>query len=324
MRIGVVGAGIAGLSAARTLHAAGHKVVVFEGAGEVGGRCATREVEDFIFDTGATAIAPRGRSLETVMLHELDTSDLVLIDKPIYTHTALRVSPGAASKMNVARYTYRDGNCKLPEMLAKGLEVRTRHVVKGIERAHDHFRIGQEGFDAVILCAPLPDTAAMLNDMGEPRALGHVFYRSCLSVLLGYDKEIPDINYHAIIDVEQRHPLTWLSIESVKSPGRAPDMQTAMVAQLSPQFTELHYDTEDGAIVSATVEYIERLYGQAWSAPVVFDVKRWKYSQPENLASFENINHPSDRLLVASDGLIGGRVEFAYEAGQRVAKMLME
>jgi renalase len=324
MRIGIVGAGIAGLSAARTLAAAGNEVVVFEGAGDVGGRCATRVVDDFVFDTGATSIAPRGRSLEPVLLHELDTSDLVLIEKPIYTHTALRVSPGESSKMKVARYTYREGNCKLPELLAKGLGVKTRHLVKGIEKVNGHFRVEKEDFEAVILCAPLPDTAAMLNEMGEPRALGHVHYRPCLSVLLGYDKEIPDINYHAIIDVEQRHPLTWLSIESVKSPGRAPDMQTAMVAQLSPQFTELHYETEDGAIVSATVEYIERLYGQAWSAPIAFDVKRWKYSQPENLASFDNINQPSNRLLVASDGLIGGRVEFAYEAGQRVAKMLMD
>src|SRR5947209_17473060 len=139
MRIGVVGAGIAGLSAARSLAAAGHEILVFEGAGEVGGRCATRVVDDYVFDTGATSIAPRGKSLEPVMLKELDTSDLIKIEKPIYTHAALRVSPGESSKMAVARYTYREGNCVLPELLAKGLDVKTKYHVDHLEKLNSHF-----------------------------------------------------------------------------------------------------------------------------------------------------------------------------------------
>jgi len=319
----VVGAGIAGLSAARLLAKGGHEVHVFEGAGDVGGRCATRQVEAFIFDTGATSIAPRAKMLEPVMLHELDTSELVRVEKPIYTHNALRVSPGDAMKMKTERYTYRSGNVVLPRLMAKGLNVTKRDQISGFEKSNWSYKIQGEEFDAVILCVPLPETARLLESVDEQRPIGHVHYRGCLSVLLGYDKEMPEVRYHALIDPEQRHPLTWLSIESVKCPGRAPEGQTAMVAQLSPQFTDMHYETEDGAIISATVEYIERLYGQAWGAPVAFDVKRWRYSQPENLALFDNVNYPSARLLIASDGLIGGRVEYAYEAGARAAKLLM-
>src|SRR5690242_111526 len=56
MRIAVVGAGIAGLTAARTLHDRGHEVRVFERAQSAGGRCAT---------TVITAIElPRGLSGE--------------------------------------------------------------------------------------------------------------------------------------------------------------------------------------------------------------------------------------------------------------------
>ena len=324
MRVGVVGAGLAGLAAARLLRKEGHEATVFEGSGDVGGRCASRQVNEYLFDTGATSIAPRGKLLEPVMLNELDTSELVRVTRPIYTHSALRVMPGDAAKMMVERFTYVTGNATLPKLMSEGLDIRRHEEIGGIEKSNGVFRIKSEQFDAVVLCMPLPESLDILESMDEQRPIGHVHYRPCLSVLLGYDKEMPEIHYHAIVDPEQRHPLTWLSIESVKCSGRAPEGQTAMVAQLSPQFTSLHYETEDGAIVSSTVEYIERLYGSAWGAPTAFDVKRWKYSQPENLALFDNVNNPSARLVIASDGLIGGRVEYAYEAGARAAKLLID
>jgi predicted NAD/FAD-dependent oxidoreductase len=258
------------------------------------------------------------------MLHELDTSDLVKVQKPIFTHIALRVSGGDPQKMKIDRYTYRAGNCTLPRLMAQGLHVDSHSQIEGIEKRGDTYWINKSEFDSVVIATPIPETVRLLETVGEQRPISYVHYRPCLSVLLGYDKEIPEIHYHAIVDPEQRHPLTWLSIESEKCPGRAPDHQTAMVAQLSPQFSTMHYATEDGAIVSATVEYIERLYGKAWSAPVAFDVKRWQYSQPENLALFDNVNYPSAKLVIASDGLIGGRVEYAYEAGARAAKLLID
>lgn len=322
LRVGVVGAGVAGLSAARLLHKSGHEVLVFERSGDIGGRCATRTVDQYVFDTGATSIAPRGKVLEPVLLNELDTSELVLVPKPIYIHTSLRVAPGDVTRAKLLRYTYKNGNATLGKLLAAGLNVRLNAKVEAVEKDNGLFRIGADKFDALVLACPIPETAALLETMGEQRSINHVHYRPCLSVLLGYDKEMPEVKYHAIIDPEQRHPLTWLSLESEKCPGRAPEAHTAMVAQLSPQFSATYYDSEDGAIVAATVEYVERLYGQAWSSPVAFDVKRWRYSQPENLALFYSVNQPRSKVLIASDGLIGGRVEYAYEAGARVAKML--
>lgn len=54
----MVGAGFAGLSAARELHRLGHDVVVFEGRGRVGGRSYTGEVAGTPVDLGATFVGP--------------------------------------------------------------------------------------------------------------------------------------------------------------------------------------------------------------------------------------------------------------------------
>jgi renalase len=325
MRIGVIGAGVAGLAAARELAQAGHEPVVFEQTGEVGGRVATRLVGEFAFDTGATSVVPRGLSIESVMLEQIRSEDLVRVTKPIYTHSMLRVSPGDAGRNSIARYSYRGGNAKLPKLLAQGLDVRLSHPIEKIERPGDGgFALYGEVFDAVIVTCPAPLAAALLEGVSEARQLAQVSYRKCLSILLGFDRELSERPYHALIDPEQRHPLTWLSIESEKAPGYAPEGCTAFVAQLSPQFSAMHFESEDGAIVAATIEFLARLYGKEWDSPKVFDVKRWQFSLPESMAMFDRVNSPKARLLIAGDGTTGGRVEYAYESGVRAARILIQ
>lgn len=323
MTVAIVGAGIAGLAAARTLKNHGHESVLFEKQGAPGGRVDTRSLDGYTFDTGATSFAPRGRSIEPVILQELDKTNLVKVEKPIYTHNMLRVSRGDAGKNAIGRYTYSIGNAELPRLLAETLNVRLNTEVVSLETANGAFKVNGEDFEAVILTPPVPITADLLA-LTDLRFLARVTYRPCLSVSLGYTQELEEVPYHAIVDPEQRHPLTWLSLESVKSPGRAPGKGTAMVAQLSPQFSAMHVEAEDGAIVAATVDYIERLYGEEWNSPAVFDVKRWRYSQPESVAMFDSVNQPGSKLLIASDGLLGGRVEYAYEVGVKAANLLLQ
>ncbi len=323
MRVGVVGAGVAGLAAARTLARDGHEILLFEKEGTVGGRVATLRQGAFIWDTGATSIAPRGKAIEDLMLRELDVTDLVRVEKPIYLHSSLHIERGDP-KRHAERYTYRGGIDTLPRLLAEGLEVRHGCRAEGIERTAGGYSFCGEDFDAVVLTPPVPQASALLWSVGESRALAHTRYRPCLSVLLGFDATLPRLPYHALLDPRQRHPLTWLSVESEKSPGRAPEGGTALGAQLSAEYSLLHYTWPDEEIVQATLLHIARLYGPSFATPVATAVKRWKYSQPTATADFDNVNPPGSRLIVAGDGLAAGRVEEAYESGLRAARLLLE
>src|SRR5687767_5086040 len=69
MRVGVVGAGIAGLSAAHALKTAGHEVAIFEKARGPGGRVATREMRGIEMPralSGATLAFDHGAQYFTV------------------------------------------------------------------------------------------------------------------------------------------------------------------------------------------------------------------------------------------------------------------
>lgn len=322
MRVAIVGAGVSGLAAAYRLRQLGREVVVFEKSGGLGGRVNSRRHKlGYTFDVGATSITPRGKTIERVMLQELSTSELVKIEKPIWTHSGLRTAPGSSSKNSTGRYTYRNGIQTFANLLGEGTDVRLKTDVLEITKLGAEYEICGERFDAVILTPPIPQTCQLLWSLGESKPVANVSYRSCVSVMLGYQTPI-ETPYHALIDVEQIHPLTWLSVESAKSPGRAPDGGSTFVAQLSARFSQQNYSQPDEFFIEAVTSFLKSLYSPTFDSPEVAMVKKWKYSQPESVARFENVNPPGSTLMVASDGLMGGHIEDAFECGWRAAEML--
>ena len=84
MRVVVVGAGVGGLATAVRLAATGHRVSVFERAGEVGGKLGRLVVSappgEFRFDTGPSLV-----TLPQVFADLLPELDLVELD-PVVRH----------------------------------------------------------------------------------------------------------------------------------------------------------------------------------------------------------------------------------------------
>lgn len=323
MRVAIVGAGCAGLAAAHELAKAGIHAVVFERGGEPGGRISTASFDGFTFDTGATSIAPRGLSIERTMLEELPTDDLVRVEKPIFIHSSLRVSAGDPAKNATPRYAYRHGNAQFAALLAKELDVRLNQPIEALKRVGSEFEVGGEVFGAVLLTLPIPLATPILWSINETRPLANARYRSCLSISLGFESGMPATPYHALLEPEQRHPLTFLAIETEKCDGRAPEGGAALVAQMSPEYSRDSFDKPDDALVREAMVFLHRLY-PSLPNPIVSNVKRWKYSQPESVSLFDSVNQPGDRLLLAGDGVLAGRTESAYESGVKAARLILE
>lgn len=94
MKVAVVGAGVAGLTAAYELQQRGHQVVVLEASDQVGGKLRTAEVADATVDVGAEAMLARrpegvdlARSLGLPIVHPTSASSR------IWTRDALRPMP---------------------------------------------------------------------------------------------------------------------------------------------------------------------------------------------------------------------------------------
>jgi oxygen-dependent protoporphyrinogen oxidase len=94
VRVVVVGGGVAGLTAAHDLSAAGHDVVVLEGADEVGGKVRRREVAGVSVDVGAEAMLNRRpEGVELARALGLDVVHPAVASSRIWTRDALRPLP---------------------------------------------------------------------------------------------------------------------------------------------------------------------------------------------------------------------------------------
>jgi oxygen-dependent protoporphyrinogen oxidase len=94
VRVVVVGGGVAGLTAAHDLVAAGHEVVVLEGADEVGGKIRRRQVAGVTVDVGAEAMLNRRpEGVELARSLGLDVVHPAIASSRIWTRGELRPLP---------------------------------------------------------------------------------------------------------------------------------------------------------------------------------------------------------------------------------------
>lgn len=322
MRVGVVGAGIAGLAASRALRQNGCDVTVFESSDHVGGRCATTSIDGYTFDTGATSIVPRGRPVEQAMLKELDATGLVTIDSPVYTHDGRRVFLGTGVTPTT-RYCYTHGIATLARLLAEGTTIETGRRVETIATPKDGgYSVLDRTFEALVIAVPTDEATRLAATAGEQRTANNTRYRSCVSVLFGFERETK-APYHAIVAEESVHPMHWMSIENLKVPGRAPAGCTALVVQLGPKYSKWNFEAQDDSIYEDALVDVERVLGPGYRDPAVKSVVRWRQSQPDSVSGFESVNPPGTRLVIAGDGLEGGRIEHAFDSGLKAARMLL-
>ncbi len=342
--VAIIGAGMAGLGAARALLQTGFKVNLYEKSRAVGGRVATRRVAGCTFDHGAQIIKPAGFSLDGLM-RELPCPDLLEVTTPILPFapdgSQLPIDPLRGSE---AKYAYADGITTLPKMI-----MQSCHELGGALFLETHiarFKENPEGIslfsgtgeiiaeaDALILTAPAPQAAAlieaseMLNPIAQSSqisALRTVSYRACLSVLLGYSHFEFANDAYALIAADKNSPLLWVAFEKMKSPRRAPKGETLLIAQFGGDFSREKYDFSDDAVIEETLLALRPLFQGEADSLSFSQVKRWRYSQPIGMVAFSKVNPTPSRIVVAGDALRpdNGRIHQAYESGLEAAAFL--
>ena len=343
----IIGAGMAGLGAARALLQTGVKVNLYEKSPGVGGRVATRRIAGCTFDHGAQIIKPAGFSLDKLMREELPRPDLLEVKTPILPFASdgsrLPIDPLRGSE---AKYAYADGITTLPKMMMQScldlggaLRLDT-HIARFKESPEGVTLFDRNGekigeADALVITAPAPQAAALIeaSEMLDPvaqsaqiSALRTVRYRPCLSVLLGYSRFEFANDAYALIAEDKNSPLLWVAFENMKSLKRAPNGETLLIAQFGGDFSNEKYDFPDETVIEEALQALRPLFQGASDSPTFSQVKRWRYSQPIGMVAFSAVNPASSRIVVAGDALRpdNGRIHQAYESGLEAAALLSE
>jgi len=334
-KVVIVGAGVAGLACARELARAGLRPVVLEKARGVGGRCATRRVEDQPVDHGV------------LFLHGADpefAAEVEAVDSPRVPGWPQRVDgtgppcqPEAFADRQ-RRWAFQAGITAFPKHLARGLDVRLNTPVREIRQDREVLVIRTGAGEAVrcrtiVLALALEQTAALAEGMGPTRAdlagvvrmLRMMSTGPCLTMLAGYPRETPvppwDVSYP-----EDSPVLQLVSHDSAK---RAERRFHCLVYQGRPRWSREHLEEPPEVWGEEILREAGRRLGPWAARPGWAQVHRWRY------ARLEAGNELAGPVLCDLDGGVrlglagdlfspGGGVEAAWASGRRLARRILE
>lgn len=309
-RIGIIGAGISGLSAAQRLIAAGHAVDLFDKGRGPGGRMSTRRerINDraYLFDHGAQYFTVR------------DPRFVSQVDHWVKHGLAARW-PDAGPDAFVGTPMM----CSPLASLCEHFGVRFATRIKGIIGAPGAWYLEAEnetfGPYAKVIVAIPPEQAA---DLLTPRAVGFGqtarSHRSqpCWTTMVSFEQDPPDL------PPMMRVPgpvLAWVANNAAK-PSRA--KTSAWVLQATPDWTAAYIDLSREDAAAPMFAAWQALLGRSLPQPVLLKAHLWRYARTGE-GEKGLLYDKALGLGVCGDWLKGPRVEAAWLSGLELAEALL-
>jgi renalase len=322
-RIAVVGAGVSGLTCARELTRSGLVVNVFEKARGSGGRSATRRAGDYHFDHGAQYFTVRDQRFAA----EVEDWTCAGVVRPWTGRIVELVEGGStAEKSESTRYVGVPGMTAPARALAAEVDVRWRARVRKIERDDASWRLileggeAHEGFSAVVVSAPAPQSADMLRDV-TPRlaaACGSVVMQPCWSVMAAFDQPVGADFDGAFINGRD---LAWVARNSGK-PGR-PSAPECWVLQAGPEWSRRSLERDGSEVAGALLASFFAIGAWPFQEPLHLDAHRWRFARTARRITAGCLFDAEARVVVCGDWLCGDRIEGAFLSGLQAARELL-
>ena len=307
----IVGAGIAGLMAARTLDGAGLRVRVLEKGRGLGGRMANRRRDGASFDHGAQFFTARDPRFERWVEQWIRDG----IVAHWYDHTKSGAHFRAVPAMTgIAKH------------LALGLTIeRERTLTKvcltsGQQPRWEISTAGHQSYRAraLILTPPVPQALALLDAGGaslpavERARLEAIRYHRCIAAMAILDRPSAITAHNGSLKLDGE-PIQWIADNQRK--GVSPEVP-AVTIHSTPAFAEQYWDSDNSERIPLLLEAAGPYLG---AEIVSSDGHRWGFSQPVTSFGEEAFIDSSQCLAIAGDGLAGGRVEGAALSGLAAA-----
>ena len=317
----MVGAGFAGLAAARTLGDHGHRVRVFDKGRGPAGRASVRRADGFQFDHGAQYFTARDPSFRRLVRSWTEGG---LVAPWEGRFAALRGGRAEALEGSTERFVGVPGMNAPARHLAADLDVQTGSRVSALERADGRWILrleegAEEGpFDRVVVALPAAQAAELLQVAPALQAVCRgVELRPCWAVLLGLEQPY-DVSFDgAFVDDS---PLSWVARDSSK-PGR--EGGEAWVLHAAPGWSAEHLGREPDEVIEVLEHELEARAGVPLPGGLHRDAHRWRYALADPPLEDGALCDHELGLAVAGDWCNGSRVEGAYLSGVAAAGRLL-
>lgn len=321
----IVGAGLAGLTAARRLASTGARVLLVDKAKTPGGRLATRRIGSARLDHGAQFFTVRSADFAAEV--ETWVEDGVV---DVWTN-------GFSDDDGFPRYRAIDGMTSIAKYLAGRLQsellrppthtsrVQANAVLAVGDTWSVTYQAGSREPDealAIILTPPVPQCVELLRSgaVVTPHLdeLEAIHYHKVIAVLVTLDRT-PGLPEPGAIQQPDDPTFTFVADNQAKGVSETPAVTFHCSHDLSRDLWRL----DDGNVLAHVHEAMRRFLGGA--AVTEVQVKRWRYAgpvepHPEPCLIVADSPGP---LVVAGDGFAGSKVEGAFLSGLAAAQTVV-
>ena len=319
----VVGAGLAGLSTARTLEEQGYEVVVVDKARGPGGRMATRRHEDWRFDHGAQYFTARDPQFLQQVMAWCESGHVEPWDGRIGVVENGRI---ASAPAETERF-----------VAVPGMSTIGRALTKELADCRFGWRMRQAAFskvgwrleaadgrtieaDALVITTPPEQIKPLLADPELVATVGQALHglvmEPCWALMAVLDQPLLADWDAAFVN---EGALGWVCNQAAK-PGRP--TAPAWVLHATAEWSWAHLET-DAAQVSVSLLDAARILPGAANVQVEFAAAhRWRYSRARKPLESGALWFEQQRLALAGDWCAGSRVEGAFLSGIAAARRI--
>lgn len=316
MQVLIIGAGMAGLSAAQEFVKNGHQVIVLDKGHGVGGRMSTRTIMPPDSQKGnADNIAKADHGAQYFSSKSPDFQEFVAD----FTQQGI-IKSWQLAQRDFLRYVGTKGMNTIPKKMAENLTVFTNEKVIKVEGKQVFTESGKSYIpDILILTMPAPQVLELFQhsniqlNSSEKERLQAIHYAPCFAVLAVL-KEPTAIQSGGLILEDS--PISWIADNFQKGITQTP---TATI-HASPAYSEENLEGD----IAQIGEFLLKSASE-WISPaniVSYQTHRWRYSLAQKRIenSYLEITNLSLPVLCGGDGFGIGNIEGAYLSGKAIAK----
>lgn len=321
----IVGAGLAGLMAAKVLTQNGLTPLLVDKGRSVGGRLATRRIGPGLADHGAQFFTVRSPEFRAYV-EQWQAADLVYPWSTGWSNGSLDTAPSDGHP----RYATRDGMNALAKHLAQGLDIHVDIRLVSISPTTTGWQAHAEDGQiytsrALLLTPPVPQSLALLaagntqliNE--DKTALEQIAYAPCIAGLFWVDGLVNLPEPGALQRPDS--PISWIADNQRK--GISPEARLITV-HAGPEYSQELWDKPEAEALTAVKDGLQSFLDPNTKI-IKSQLKRWRYALPTHLHPERYIlaaNLPP--LIFAGDAFGGPRVEGAALSGLVAGQILSE
>lgn len=298
MKIIIIGAGMAGLSAARILTQKGYEVIVLDKGRGVGGRMSTRTVENAKADHGAQYFSVKTPEFQT-LISELQ-SDNVTAEWHL------------AQRENV-RYIGAKGMNTIPKKMASLSSVLVNEKVILIENNTVKTESGNiYPFDKLVITIPIPQVidlfqnSKMLFSENDKSVLGEIKYEPCIAVVAVLKEPTKIVSGGIILE---NQPVSWIADNFQKGITQIP----TVTIHASSAYSVKRFDDDVHEVAKDMLSSVNQYINS--ENIVSSQTHRWRFSNATKRHEAHFYQIENHAIYLAGDGFGMGNVEGAFLSG---------